>query len=420
MNKVIEIFEEIKVTNSKKDKINIIKNNEHNLMFKECLKFLFDNMIITGLSENKLNKNVTIPSSNQIKDFKQCMHYLKIHNTGTDKDIAEIQAFINSQPKFSQEFYSQMVTKSLKIGCDAKSANKAIPNLIPTFDLMLGTSIENCKLVGNELISLSHKLNGTRIAFINGKCFTRQGKEYIGVDHIISDIHNLGLSNYFVDGELIYKNKEDLSDSEAFQKGVGIAMSKSNDKSELKFVVFDMFPIDEFYNGKSNETYSARRNKLATMIDKKTDNVEFLEMLYQGYDHSEIWKWLDYAEENDWEGIMINLDTPYECKRTKNLIKVKKFLTCDIRCVNIEEGSGRNKGRLGALVCNYKGNLVNVGSGFSDEDRELFWKNKDEIIGRIIEVRYKEVTKDKKTELESLQFPSYLGVRENGKEESYD
>ena len=100
-----------------------------------------------------------------------------------------------------------------------------------------------------------------------------------------------------------------------------------------------------------------------------------------------------------------------------------KFVTIMEHCedeIYIEKGSGRNKGRLGALVCNYKGNLVNVGSGFSDEDRELFWKNKDEIIGRIIEVRYKEVTKDKKTELESLQFPSYLGVRENGKEESYN
>ena len=143
---------------------------------------------------------------------------------------------------------------------------------------------------------------------------------------------------------------------------------------------------------------------------REVKNIEFLTPLYQGYDHSQIWKWLDYAEENDWEGIMINLDTPYEFKRTKNLIKVKKFHSCDIRCVSVEEGNGRNKGVLGALVCKYKDNLVNVGSGFSDELRREIWNNPSMVTNKIISVKYKEETTNKNGGV-SIQFPVFECVR---------
>lgn len=416
MNEVIRLFNQIKETSSTNDKVKVIKSNGANELFKQCLVFLLDNMVITGISNAKINKNV-YGSTKPLDTFLDVIDYLSNNKTGRDEDIAQIQSFINNQPIEHQEFYKQMITKSLKLGCDAKLVNKAIPNLIPTFDLMLGTPIDKCKLNGDEFISLSHKLNGTRCAFVNGKLMTRQGKEYVGLDHIINEISELNLSDYFIDGELIYKNEEGLSDSEAFQKGTGIAMSKDADKSCLKLVIFEIFEPSN-----SNINYSTRSKNLIKFNEQFSDakHIEFLTPLYQGYGHSEIWKWLDYAEENDWEGIMINLDTPYEFKRTKNLIKVKKFHTCDIPCVGVEEGSGRNKGRLGALICKYKDNLVNVGSGFSDEQREYFWDNQEEVIGRIVEVKYKETTKDKKTGLESLQFPVFVILRELGKEESYN
>ena len=149
------------------------------------------------------------------------------------------------------------------------------------------------------------------------------------------------------------------------------------------------------------------------------ENIEVVPMCYEGTDHTEIWKWLDYAEENDWEGIILNLDSPYECKRTKNLIKVKKFFSCDIKCIDIEEGSGRNKGTLGALVCNYKGNKVNVGSGFSDEDRKRIWQHPENIIGKIISVKYKVETKNKDGGI-SIQFPVFESVRFDKDEPSYN
>ena len=428
MKEVIKIFKQIQETSSTNDKKAIIAANKDNELFKKCLKFLLDSNITTGIAEKKYDSLEARTSdwvhNNISKEFCELLDYIKQHNTGRDEDIIQCQAWSCGLDSDIKNFTRGMITKSIKLGCDKKVVNSVIPNLIPTFDVQLGTSIEKVKLLGNEKIFISRKLNGTRTAFVGDKCMTRQGKEYKGLDHIISDLQKIVGTEMFIDGELLYKNKEGLSDSEAFQKGTGIAMSKDNDKSELKLVIFDMFPLDEFWSGKSKEPYSNRKKHLIELGEKitalGTENLEIVQMCYEGYDHSEIWKWLDYAEQHDWEGVILNLDTPYECKRTKNLIKVKKFYTYDLEVIGVEEGTGRNKGTLGALVVKYKNNTVNVGSGFTDEERSYYWNNQNKIISRVIEVKYKEVTTDKKTGLESLQFPVYVGLRENGKEVSYN
>lgn len=430
MKEVIKLFKQIQETSSLNDKKKIIVENRDNELFKKCLKFLLDGNIITGISDKKISKNV-LPSSelapyylSAYSSFEDVIKYLEVNNTGKDDDIYEIQAFLSGQVDEDKEFYSQMITKKFRLGADSKLVNKCIPGLISTFDVMLGTSIEKVKLKGDEKIFISQKLNGTRCAFIGDKCMTRQGKEYIGLQHIIDDLKRFVGTHMFVDGELVYKNEEGLSDSEAFQKGTGIAMSKEEDKSDLKLVIFDIFPLNEFWHGASKKTYSERAKVLDDLSRilylSDCENLEVVDCIYEGNDHSNIWTCLDKAEENDWEGVMINLDTPYECKRSKNLIKVKKFYTYDLEVIDMEEGDGRNKGTLGALVVKYKNNTVNVGSGFTDEERRCFWENKDDIIGRVIEVKFKEITVDKKTGLESLQFPVFCGVRELGKEPSYN
>lgn len=428
MKEVIGIFIQIQDTSSLNKKKEIIKVNSNNELFKKCLKFLLDSNIVTGISDAKIHKHVE-PETEldplylcKFSEFPQVIDYLKLNNTGKDSDIYEIQAFLSGH-ETDREFYEQMITKKFRLGCDAKVVNSMVPGLISTFDVMLGTPIDKVKLKGDEKIFLSRKLNGTRAAFIGDRLMTRQGKEYIGLDHIINDLKAMGLSDMFIDGELLYKNEEGLSDSEAFQKGTGIAMSKDKDKSQLKLVVFDIFPLEEFWTGKSKDTYEKRSkglNLLSLYIDDRgIQNVEIVPRIYSGADHSQIWKWLDRAEEEDWEGIMINLDTPYECKRTKSLIKVKKFKSADLRCVGVEKGSGRNRGTLGALVCKYKGYSVNVGSGFTDEQRKCYWENPEDVVNHIVSIKFKEETRNKDGGI-SVQFPVFDTVRYDKDEPSYN
>lgn len=423
MEEVIEILKLIQSTSSLNEKQRILRENKDNELLKKCLVFLLDGNTVTGISTKKIDKMTISKAANyatfEPKNFSEVIDYLKTHNTGTDVDVATVRKFIcnNSKSEAECQFYEEMVTKKFRLGADSKLINKAIPGLIEEFNVQLGTSIEKVKLKGNELIYISRKLNGLRCAYIGTECRTRQNKKINGVNHIIKDLQAMGYDNMFVDGELLYKNKEGLSDSEAFQKGTGIANSKSGDKSQLKFVIFDMFPLKEFWSGKSKEPYSIRSKDLDELEEKlkfhPTDNIEVVPRIYHGYDHSKIWEWLQYAEDNDWEGCCINLDKPYECKRTKSLIKVKQFYDATLRVIGYEEGSGKNKGALGSLIVKYKDGKSGVGYGYSDQMRKDLWEKRDELIGKLIDIKYKEETKDKNTGLPSLQFAGFICFRED-------
>ena len=424
MHNLKQIFDQLQATNSRIEKENILKANANNENFKYILNFLLDTNITTGISEAKINK--IVPSDESHVSFIQLLEYVKENNTGTDNILSEIHSFLNYQPFEMQDFYKSILTKSLKLGLDVKTVNKVYGDgFVFQFEVQLGTSIEKCKIPENTYFYLSHKLNGSRALFYKGDLYTRSGKKYTGVEHIINDLKRVLInSNIVVDGELVRKNIDNLSDSANFQIGVGIANSKAETKEELKLVIFDIITANDFENGKSKLTYSERKVEIEYLRETirllNIENLSVVDMFYEGTDQTQIWKWLDYAEEHDLEGVIINLDAPYECKRTKNLIKVKKFYTLDLQVIGYEEGSGRLSGNLGSLVVDFKGNNVKVGSGFDDETRKTLWNMRDKLIGRVVEVKYKEISKDKKTGLESLQFPIYICLRNFGKEVSYD
>ena len=115
---------------------------------------------------------------------------------------------------------------------------------------------------------------------------------------------------------------------------------------------------------------------------------------------------------------MCNIDKVYEFKRSKGCLKLKVMQTCDLKIIGFQEGTGKHVNKLGALIVDFKGNSVGVGTGFSDEDRTFIWDNRDSLLGRVVELRYFEITKDKNG-IESLRFPAYVTIREDGKEVSY-
>ena len=116
---------------------------------------------------------------------------------------------------------------------------------------------------------------------------------------------------------------------------------------------------------------------------------------------------------------MVNLDVPYRKKRHAGILKVKRFYTMDLPIIRCNEGTGRLTGTLGALVLDYKGGEVRVGTGFTDDQRREFWLMRDELPGVLCEVKYKEKSRDKRTGAESLQFPVFVSLRPDKREVSY-
>ena len=425
MTTVFSIFKQLQSTTKKTEKVKILEENKDNTLFKTTLKWLLNPFVVTGIGAKKLNKPVKYDTT-PIQTWQDMMMYLENHNTGDDTDIGIVQGFISFQSDEYKDFYRYLVTKTLRLGIDAKTVNSVYgKGFVPSFEVQLGTPLDKVKLKGNEYIYISQKMNGTRCVYYNGKLYSRSGKEFTGLDHIINDIKALNLPDLVLDGELIRKNIDGKSDSENFQIGTGIANSKDADKTCLEYVIFDCLPKDEFINGESKETYSKRKTFMLETIQFKVEvellnNLRIVPMWYEGTDHSKIQKWLEYAEQNDCEGCMVQFDTTYKCKRTKELIKVKRFYECDIKCIGVESGkeTGKNKNTLGSIVCNYKGNKVNV-SGFTDEQREYYWNNPNKIIGKIVTVKYKEETKNKNGAI-SIQFPQFVCVRNDKDEESYN
>ena len=188
---------------------------------------------------------------------------------------------------------------------------------------------------------------------------------------------------------------------------------KDGPKQGIKMLVFDAMYADEFKAQYCPRTWEERRTSLQRLFDRvQPTYFELLPVLYEGQDTSMITKLLDEAIANQEEGIMINIAlAPYDFKRTNNLLKVKKMNTLDLEVVGYEEGSGRLAGTLGTLHVRYKnGNIVKVGSGFSDELRALIWAEPSDFVGRIAEISYFEESSNASGGV-SLRFPIFKDFR---------
>ena len=311
--------------------------------------------------------------------------------------------------------YFQILTKTLRLGVTHKSINKAIPGLFPEWNIQQAYPVEKHPLKEGTWFALTQKLNGVRCTYYRGQLIARSGEPFEGLDHIADELSHW--PDLVFDGELTLKDKGDLSDNEAFRVATGI-INSDGDKSRICFTIFDYLSVDEFDAGESMFDYSARRFSL-DRLSINTENVRILPLLYSGYDTSKIDELLERMVAEDKEGLMINLDVPYKCKRHSGILKVKRFYTMDLPIVRVEEGTGKYAGLMGNLVVDYKGNEVGVGTGFCDGERELFWRNREQVVGMLIEVKYKEISANKKTGAESLQFPVYVQLRPDKDDVSY-
>lgn len=388
-------------------------------------RFLLNPAIVTGLSDAKINKKVTAKPDINVQ-YLSC-GYLYImgagHNTGSDASIATIQNYLHKNPEY-EEFLKRLFTKNLPIGVEAATINKVYgEEIIPVWEVQQGYPIDKYKFKKGELIFASRKLNGSRGTYFKGDIISRQEQKFEGLDHIIKDIEKIIGTDYAVDGELIRRNIDGLTDGQNFRETISILNSDGNDKSLIKFVIFDIVPIDEFERDACTENYSVRKKRLLDLKNKiqknGTQNIEVVQMVYEGTDVNDVYDWLDYAVKHDWEGLVVNRQVPYRRTRHNGCLKVKRFYTVDLRITAIEEGQNRLAGTMGALVVDYKGNELRVGSGFDDAMRVAVWANPDNYIGKIVEVKFKEKSCDKKTGLESLQFPTFVRFRNDKNEVSY-
>lgn len=422
---------EINKSNSRLHKQAVLERYADDKSVREYLKIAFDPYKVYGVSTKKLNKkiareNVCIVLANIFDLFT----YLEKHNTGTDRDIIKCQRYIEHVEKNAPEcvdLLKALICKDLSIGVDAKTINKIIPGLIPTFDVQLANKyFDKPQFVEGKTFAVTTKIDGGRIIALkeNGQVsfFTRAGQKYEGLVDLEDEMMVFMPDNICLDGEITLQMRGNLSSKEAYKETMKIVRTKDKEKHGVKMQVFDWMPVEDFKKQQCSIPYKQRRNKLENIFGDDYHNYMFFELLpllYVGDDTSVIPQLLDEQIKEGEEGVMINIyDAPYEFKRTNNLLKCKKFQSCDLRVVGFEEGTGKYVGMLGAFICDYKGGTVKVGSGLTDELRKEIWKDTSKYKDVIIEVSYFEETKDAAGQ-ESLRFPTFKDFRPDKTEPNY-
>lgn len=419
-----EFVKEITSNGSKKFKQSVLQKYKDDEIVQKYLKINFDPYTRYGISVKKLYKEVRVGECQCPLTVFDLFDYLAEHNTGRDYDVAVCQIALEWLAQDDTEcaqLLELLICKDLNLGVDAKSINSVIPGLIPTFNVQLAQKyFEKPEKLEGKYFAVTTKIDGGRIIAIRENdqvsFFTRAGQRYEGLVDLEKEMLETFPDGLVLDGEITILDDKGIPSKEAYKRAMKITRS-DGEKHGLKMKVFDAMHIDEWKAQKCTHDYIERRALVNTMFGYTPNKqphtyFELLPELYRGSDTSKILELLDEAIANQEEGVMINIcDAPYEFGRTWNLMKVKKMNTLDLEIVGFEEGSGRLAGTLGAIHVRYKdGNIVKVGSGFSDSLRDLLWTEPAGMVGKIVEVQYFEETSNADGGI-SLRFPVFKDFR---------
>ena len=424
MKSAYSIFKEIENTSGKNDKIAIIKANSDNSHFTEYLKFLYDDMIVTGLSSKKIGKQVDKSFDTYFEDDIEVMNYLRNNNTGKDTDIANVQNFIDSYGRAEYaDFLREVFTKSYKCGITSSSVNKALGRgFIKVFDIQASKGWEKHgkKMLGKEFV-ITQKMDGVRCLVIkrDGEitCYSRSGHVYEDMIEIACDYALPMFPDGVYDGEALAVDDGTGSTLGLFQKTKSI-ISRNGIKTGLRHCLFDYISLDMFDNQDKSPQYTKRRDFIEELHRRYSEmtshmSIQLLPVLYKGKDLEQVKVWYDFGKDKGWEGIMINLSSAiYQFKRSDKILKYKYEDSADLLCVGVFEATGEDVGTLGGVELEYKnGSIVRSGSGFDDKQKMEYWNDPSKVIGKIIQVKHYGETVDEKTKLKSLRHPIFITIR---------
>ena len=411
LSEVISIVKQLRETSGTNDKIVLLRRNCNNELLRKVLRYTYDTDLKYGVQKKSIVMRTGESKWNSLFEMLDELAESNIN----DSLKRNIGRFINNlETEDEKELVTKILLKNLDVGLNVKNINKGMKGLIVSHDIMKGSSWDGTL---NSEVAVSLKLDGIRCSWLikDGKAIakTRQNKIIQGMNELTKAIEEVfGEQDLFVDGELLATNEEGLSSEDLFKKTSAIVNSKGL-KKDLTFVAFDIVSLED-YNNKSNSTpFLERREQLECYVGLKNELVKLAPMYFITDSIDRIYEKLDEVVKDNCEGLMLNkINGFYEFKRTKQLLKVKKFNEGDVLVTDILEGEGRLEGTLGKVEVQfkYKGDIYtnNIGSGFSDEEREYYWEHKEELIGKVVTIKYFEITKNEQGGF-GFRFPTWKG-----------
>ena len=416
-----KIIQELEADNSRLKKEAIIRreSDAENIRFFNGVGMALDGFRTFGVQKVPVAKKDG-PGITQ-SDFDDIVRSLESRSLTGNAMRDSIQVLCDSSKMEEwNDWYRRILIKDLRCGVTHKTINKHSTMKVPVFDCMLADDSKKHEKKMTGEVYVEPKLDGVRVITIcdvdkdEVKMFSRNGKELNNFPKIQEQFDSMldqMAESMVFDGEVMSDDFQTLM-REIHRKG-----GAKTDDAVLN--VFDCIPLWAFMEG----GYSASLQTRKEMMDEyefgpNISKVEFVRMDLDDDDGQK--QFADYNKlciDKGFEGIMVKpMSGPYECKRSSLWLKVKPFIEVSLTVVATEEGTGRNVGKLGALIVegtdDGKFIKTNVGSGLSDSDREEFWTAKDKLIGQVVEVRADAITQNQNTTDEwSLRFPRFLRFR---------
>ena len=428
MLKPWEVVAELEADNSRLTKEKIVSREAEagNAEFFKGARWALDSMITFGVKqvEEKSDDGRGITAE---RFWEIAEQLAKRELTGNAAQVAINYLRMHATQEEWNGWYRRILIKDLRCGTSEKTINKMVEKkyanfAIPVFSCQLAHDSANheSKVSGKKLIEV--KLDGVRVITIvypSGRVdlFSRNGKQLDNFPHIAEQFAKTvaGITEPTVfDGEIMSGSFQDL-------------MKQVHRKSDVKandaiLNLFDFIPLANFKKGEWKRTQTERSEELVTWKELWADVTPGIEVVGQELVDLDTakgqarFKMINtQAVAGGYEGIMIkDPKAGYQCKRSVAWLKLKPFIEVSLEVKQLEEGTGKNVGRLGALVCSGQDDgrdiTVNVGSGFSDDLRNSIWGDGNSVIGQIVEVRADAITQNQDGTY-SLRFPRFKSFR---------
>jgi DNA ligase-1 len=416
-----KIIQELESDNSRLKKEAIIRreSDADNIRFFDGACMALDGFRTFGVQKVPVAKKdgPGIPEAEFLDTIKKLEERTLTGNEMRDK----IEDLCNrSKMEEWNDWYRRILIKDLRCGVTHKTINKHSTMKVPVFECMLADDSKKHekKMVGEVIVE--PKLDGVRVITIcdvdkdEVKMFSRNGKELSNFPKILQQFDEMldQMSESMVfDGEVMSDDFQTLM-REIHRKG-----GAKTDDAILN--VFDCLPLEDFKEGECGLSITKRKQLLDDYnFGPNISKVEVVKMNLSDDDGQK--QFADYNKlciDKGFEGIMVKpIGGVYECKRSSLWLKVKPFIEVSLTVKDVEEGTGRNVGKLGALIVEGEddGKFIktNVGSGLSDTDREVYWKYQNKVVGQIVEIRADAITQNQDAKDEwSLRFPRFLRFR---------
>ena len=433
MREILDILDNLAQLsgNAQIDYLNTVKSP----LLKEVFEYTYDTHKKYKIDEGKFDRVSIWTHANENKEdltldswkkYTQLLDKLATIKSANDQTVQTIKEFIYHFDMRYSTFLRRVLFKDLRIGMNTKKFQKVWSDFLVEPQVQLAKAIEDRQIFEHPLYS--RKYDGKRVWWDTFKPMSRTNKEctIAPVQHIINELKGAPteMYDYILDGELLYfeNGKED------FQKG--ISLCQRDDRlpgcENICYVIFDMINKEKFYSKEPDVPFKEEYSRIVRMLYNEHGTSPCYSLLPTFFDHVYIArqdeddsKLMPLCIQHGWEGLMVrNADCPYEYKRTTNLLKIKEMHDMELKLIDMEQGSGKNEGVLGAFWVDYNGYRVQVGSGFTDEQRQKYWYNKDKYIGQMVKVQYFEKTINQDGN-ESLRFPVFKAFRNMETMEEY-